>query len=221
MLRLGWLPVFLFVLVAAAQAAPAPVPDPSAAVTLTYSGTFDLTNTIVPQGAAHSYTFHVQWSYSWSGTWGGLFENGPAGMQTSFVGDQITGKMHAVWRANAGAPLIACTLRILPVMGDYPDFLARYSSAGGTLRIGSLESPTMSYGRFSSTSDPMCGGGPTIDIFGAPASWNPLGPGSLAVPLTGGSVPFDRTWAWTYRFSTGFRRLYSSSLHSKLTVSVS
>jgi hypothetical protein len=220
-LRFGWLPLALL-LVAAAQAAPVSAPDPSTPVSVTYAGTFDLANTIVPQGAAHSYTFHVEWAYTWSGSWGDLFNTGgPVAAQTSFVGDEITGNMHAVWRANAGAPLLSCTLKILPVMGDYPDFLARFSTTAGTLRISQLESPTMSYGQFSSTHNPMCGGGPTIDMFGAPPSWNPLGPGSLTVPLSGGVTPFDRTWSWTYRFSKEFRRVYTSALHSKLTVSFS
>jgi hypothetical protein len=198
------------------------VPTDSTRVTLTYSGTFDLANAIVPQVTQHSYVYHVQWAYSWSGTWSELFNEGsPTVTQRSFDTSSITGSMHATWRDVASGPLASCTLRIVPVTGDYPAFDARYSSDSGTLRIDGLESPTSEYGKYAGTSSlmSMCGGGPDIDIFGAPRSWNPLGQRTVTLALGAGAHHYDRTWKWTYRFASGFRRLYESAMHTTLTLS--
>jgi hypothetical protein len=214
---------------AAALFAAAPVhaagiePTASTRVMLSYSGTFDLANAIVPQVTQHSYVYHVQWAYSWSGTWGELFNEGsPTSTQMSFDTSHISGKMHATWRDAAAGPLVACTLRIVPVTGDYPDFAAIYSADRGTVRVDGLESPTSEYGQYAGgSSDPlsMCGGGPEIDIFGAPHSWSPLGERAVTLELGDGVHHYDRTWAWTYRFSSGFRRIYASAMHTTLALS--
>jgi hypothetical protein len=198
------------------------VPTDSTRVMLTYSGTFDLANSIEPQVTQHSYVYHVQWAYSWSGTWSELFNEGSATVtQMSFDTSHISGNMHATWRDVASAPLSSCALRIVPVTGDYPSFSARYSADSGTLRIDGLESPTSEYGKYGGTLSPlsMCGGGPEIDIFGAPRSWSPLGPRTVTLALGAGAHHYDRSWNWTYRFSSGFRRLYESAMHTTLTLS--
>jgi hypothetical protein len=199
------------------------VPSASTRVTLSYSGTFDLSNAIVPQATQHSYVYHLQWAYSWTGTWSELFNQGsPTATVRSFDTSQISGKMHAVWRDDASGPLLSCTLRIVPDMADYPGFGATYSAAPGTLRIDGLESPASQYGRYvGGSSDPlsMCGGGPEIDIFGAPASWSPLGQRTVTLPLGAGARHYDRTWAWVYKFASGFRRVYASAMHTVLVLS--
>jgi hypothetical protein len=223
-LRLRWLPVVVLALAAGpAHAAPTIVPTASTRVSIDYSGTFDLSNTIVPQGTQHSYVYHVEWAYSWSGTWSELFNEGSAvTTQASFDRSRLVGSMHAVWRNVSTGPIVGCTLRIVPVTGDYPDFSAVYSAARGTLRIDGLESPAGRYGQYvGGSSDPlsMCGGGPDIDIFGQPAGWSPLGPRTIVAQLTAGAHRFDRAWKWTYRFASGFRRLYTSSVHAALLIS--
>jgi hypothetical protein len=210
-------------LVAAPVHAAGIVPTDSTRVTLTYSGTFDLANAIVPQVTQHAYVYHVQWAYSWSGTWSELFNQGsPTMTQMSFDTSHITGNMHATWRDVASGPLVSCTLRIVPVTGDYPAFSARYSEGQETLRIDGLESPTSEYGQYAGgSSDPMsmCGGGPEIDIFGAPHSWSPLGQRTVTLQLGAGAHHYDRTWNWTYKFASGFRRLYTSAIHTTLVLS--
>jgi hypothetical protein len=198
------------------------VPTDSTRLTLAYSGTFDLANAIVPQVTQHSYVYHVQWEYTWSGTWSELFNEGsPVVTQMSFDTSHISGSMHATWRDVASGPLASCTLRIVPVTGDYPDFSATYSAGQGTLRLDGLESPTMQYGRYTGGDQSplsMCGGGPEIDIFGAPKSWNPLGQRAVTLALGAGAHRFDRIWKWTYKFPSGFRRDYASSIHTTLTL---
>ena len=65
----------------------------------------------------------------------------------------------------------------------------------------------------------MCGGGPEIDIFGAPHSWSPLGQRTVTLPVGAGAHHYDRKWAWVYRFASGFRRIYASAIHTTLTLS--
>jgi hypothetical protein len=210
------------VFVAAPVHAAGIVPTASTPVTLSYSGTFDLANAIIPQATQHSYVYHVQWAYSWSGTWGELFAQGsPIATETSFDLSKITGSMRAVWRDVSGGPLVGCTLRIVPDMGDYPDFGATYYEAEGSLRLQGLESPTLHYGQYaggSSSPLSMCGGGPEIDIFGAPASWSPLGERAVTLRLGAGPHHYDRNWAWTVRFASGFRRVYTSAIHTSLVL---
>ena len=60
--------------VAAAQAGSRAVPAPSAKtpISIRYSGTFDLSNKLVPQNIPSSYAYHVEWVQFWSGRWGQL-----------------------------------------------------------------------------------------------------------------------------------------------------
>ena len=104
------------------------VPSDSTPLTITYSGTFDLANAIVPQGTQHSYVYHVQWSYSWSGTWNELFNEGdPVPTEGSFDTSHISGQMRAVWRDVHGraAPRLhaADRARSLGLPGLHRDLL--------------------------------------------------------------------------------------------------
>ena len=218
----------LFVLaVAALLAAPAQsarevIPTDSTPITVAYHGTFDLTNTIVPQATQHTFTYHVEWAFSWSGTWGELFSSGPISSQTSFAKSTITGSLHSLWRATPAGPDLKCTLRIVPQMGDFPDFSARYYADSGKIKISGLEAPTTRFGKYSRTKDPMCGGGPEIDMFSEPPSWSPLGPRAALVSLGSGSAVqhYDKTWAWHHVFNAEFRRNYTSAMHTSVEVSV-
>src|SRR5438094_41557 len=115
--RLG--PVVLALLAAAAFAASAhasgrDLPTDSTPLAISYRGSFELTNTMVPQGVQHSYVYHVEWIYSWSGTWGELFPQGsgyPSVM--SFQHVAIAGNTHALWRNTTNGPDIKCTLGLV------------------------------------------------------------------------------------------------------------
>ena len=147
-------------LAAPAQSAREVIPTDSTPVTVAYHGTFDLTNTIVPQATQHSFVYHVEWTFSWSGTWGELFSSGPISNQTSFAKSTITGSLHALWRATPTGPDLKCTLRIVPQMGDFPDFSARYYADSGKVKIAGLEAPTSTVRQVLEHQNPMCGGGP-------------------------------------------------------------
>lgn len=176
---------------------------------------------MIPAGVQHSYLYHVEWSYSWSGSWAELFPQGSRiANETSFQTAAITGTVHVSWRNTSSGPELKCTLKIVPSMSDFPDFRASYDPGKGTVRISGLEAPTSRYADQVGSSDPMCGGGPEIDIFGAPASWKPLGDGGGALSLSGGGIhPYDRSWVWAYSFGGGERRSYGSSIRSTLRVS--
>jgi hypothetical protein len=200
---------------------PAGVPTGSTPLAISYDGSFDLTNTMIPVGVQHSYAYHVEWAYSWAGSWGQLFQVGSRiAIQTSFQKAGIAGNLHVTWRSTTSGPDLRCTLRIVPSTSDFPDFGASYDPAKGTVRISGLEAPTYRYATYVGSSDPMCGGGPEIDIFGQPSSWKPLGDGGGALSLsTGGTHAYDRTWAWSHSFGGGERRSYTSSIRSTLRVS--
>jgi hypothetical protein len=215
--------VFLAAAVAAAPAQPTPgaVPSDSTPLQISYAGTFDLSNQMVPQGVQHSYTYHVQWSYSWTGTWGELFDGRTLSVQTSFATSQIGGVIHAVWRRTAVDPPVQCTLHIVPDMGDYPDFHASYDAASGKLKILGLATPVNRYSRQVGSKDPMCGGGPEIDVLGAPPGWNPFGAAGVTLGLTGGTQRVDRTWRWHRPYGVGAQREYVSSMRSAVQVELS
>ncbi len=188
-------------------------------MTVSYEGSFDLTNTMVPNGVQHSFVYHVQWVYKWSGTWGELFGANTFSNETSFDTFGISGRLHATWRDSPGGPELMCTLRILPATDDFPDFLASYDAANGSLKISGLSSGAVRYGRYVGSKDPMCGGGPDIDMFSTPASWNPAGARSTTLSLsTGGVHHYDKSWRWTHRFDARQRRDYVSSMHTTVQV---
>ncbi len=186
---------------------------------ISYQGSFDLTNTMVPAGVQHSFVYHVQWAYSWTGTWGELFDGKTFSNQTSFLKFGLGGSMRATWRESAGGPQLSCTLRIVPATDEFANFGARYDTGSGTLKLVGLQSGAGDYGRYIGSSDPMCGGGPDIDMFSVPPSWHPLGASTVTLGLSGGVRHYDRTWRWTHTFDARQHRDYVSSMHSTVVVS--
>jgi hypothetical protein len=210
-------------LAAAADASPQDLPAGSTPLTISYQGSFDLTNTMIPSGTQHSYVYHVEWAYSWSGTWGELFPDGTGSTgEVSFHEAAIGGSVHVTWRHSTAGPDVKCTLRIVPEAGDYPDFRTSVDAARGTVRIAGLEAPVYRFSKFVGSTDPMCGGGPEIDVYGPPAHWNPRGDGGAVLSLSNGGVHhYDRNWNWGHSFGGGLRRSYLSSMRSTLLVSFS
>ena len=105
---------------------------------ISYQGSFDLTNTMVPHGVQHSFVYHVQWVYSWAGTWGELFAGKTFSNQTSFQKFGSRGSMRATWRESPGGPQLTCTLRIVPAMDDFANFGARTTRRAGRLKLVGL-----------------------------------------------------------------------------------
>ena len=206
-------------LTAPAQSAREEVHSDSTPLTISYQGSFDLTNTMVPSGVQHSFVYHVQWAYSWTGTWGELFDGKMFSNQTSFQKFGLSGSMRATWRESPGGPQLSCTLRIVPATDEFANFGARYDTGSGTLKLIGLQSGAGDYGRYIGSSDPMCGGGPDIDMFSVPPSWHPLGAPTVTLGLSGGVRHYDRTWRWTHTFDARQHRDYVSSMHSTVVVS--
>jgi hypothetical protein len=174
---------------------------------------------MVPSGVQHSFVYHVQWSYSWTGTWGDLFVGKTFSNETSFHKLSLAGTMRATWRESTGGPQLSCTLRIVPALDDFPSFQASYDPTRGTLQIGGLQSAAERYGRYVGSTDPMCGGGPDIDMFSVPRSWHPGGAPAVTLNIAGGVHRYDRAWRWTHVFDPRQHRDYVSSMHSTVTVS--
>ena len=145
--------------------------------------------------------------------WGELFRRGTAApARLSFHKAAIAGSVHATWRDTATGPDLKCTLRIVPEMSDFPNFRVSYNLAKSQVRLAGLETPVYRYSRFVGSTDPMCGGGPEIDVFGPPAHWNPRGDGGAALPLSGGGVHrYDRNWSGVTRSAGDCARSYLSS----------
>jgi hypothetical protein len=222
--RVGTRSALLVLLAAVVVAAPAQSAreagySDSTPMTISYQGTLDLTNTMVPSGVQHSFVYHVQWSYAWAGTWGELFAGKTFSNQTSFQRFHLSGSMRATWRESQDGPQLSCTLRIVPAMDEFANFGARYDSTAGTLKLVDLQSGAGDYGSYVGSSDPMCGGGPDIDMFSVPPSWHPLGASIVTLGLAGGVHHYDKTWRWTHRFDARQHRDYVSSMHSTVTVS--
>lgn len=109
-----------------------------------------------------------------------------------------------------------------PGDGRLSELWTSYNAAQGKVRIAGLETPVFRYGKFVGSNDPMCGGGPEIDVFGAPAHWDPRGDGGAVLSMsTGGVHHYDRDWKWGHSFGGGLSRSYLSAMRSTLQVSFS
>ena len=118
------------------------IPTDSTPITVAYHGTFDLTNTIVPQAMQHTYTYHVEWSLLVVGDVGRAVLEWPDLEPDELRQvDDHRQPARALARDPTG-PDLKCTLRIVPQMGDFPDFSARYYADSGKIKIGGLEAPT-------------------------------------------------------------------------------
>jgi hypothetical protein len=208
---------------------PTPTPQSTATVgateapgglTITYSGTFTMTNQAVPQRTPPSYTYRVDWTYTWSGTWEQLFaDDRTSSDQTLFQDVRIAGTVDATYRDKVDGPDINCTISIAPDPAQIPSFIAYYDTSEGTLRISNVDAPTFRLGMFVNSSDPNCNGGPGVDVFSAPADWSPLGDGGGSFSLNdGGTHTFDKQWKWQHPFAGGEARNYDAAMNTNLEV---
>jgi hypothetical protein len=190
-------------------------------MTVGYSGTFDMTNTAVPQSTAASYDFHVRWSYWWSGTWGKLFRDRSRfnSDPTKFTSTTIAGTMKISTREKVDGDVIECAVRIVKDPASPPTFSASYDSSAGTLRVF-VEAPTFRGLKFEfiGSENPSCVGGPGVNVFGQPASFNPLGSGGTMSLAKGGARRYDRTWNWKHLFGGGAERRYDARISSQVQV---
>jgi hypothetical protein len=213
------------VLLGAATASPhggaAPVPARTAPVTIGYSGTFDMTNTAVPQSTTSSYDFHIRWSYWWSGTWGKLFrDRSPFPYErTKFSNTTIAGTMKVAVREKADGPVIECALRIVKDPASPPTFTAAYDTARRRVSV-TVEAPTFRGLKleFIGNENPLCTGGPGVNVFGQPATFNPLGAGATVSLAKGGVKRYDRRWTWKHSFAGGAERRYDAKITSQVVV---
>ncbi len=198
------------------------MPARTTPITIAYVGSFDMTNTAVPQKAPSSYTYHVEWSYAWTGTWGGLFAD-PSTFtsgQRPFSKSSIVGETRVTYRSRSDGPLMSCTLRIVGDRNNPPSFFASYDTSAGTLAV-QVGAPTFRNSNLDPAPDPACVGGPGVNVFGEPADFNPLGGGGTVDIDRGGTVRLDRSWKWTYVFPADLdkaRRDYTAKLRTDLTV---
>jgi hypothetical protein len=190
-------------------------------LTITYSGTFDMSNLQVPIVRGPSYVYHVAWNFSWSGMWDQLFTGGSfTSDRTDFQMSSIAGSVDVTYRAIVGGADITCQITIAAHPTLKAGFVASFDESQGRLQIRNVEAPTFALSSASSP-DPNCSGGPGVDIFSPPADWSPLGDGGATVSLTaGGSHAFDKTWQWQHPFEGGIARNYNATMHTTLVVSV-
>lgn len=207
----------------AGSAATRAVPADSAAISISYSGSFVMTNTAVPQKTPSSSVFRVEWQYAWSGTWGGLFrdKNVFSSGARPFPRFTITGRIDVKYKERSDGPSVSCTLQIVGDKASPPSFIASYDPSGGTLML-QVQAPTNRESDVQKPRDPLCVGGPGVNVFGAPANFSPLGGGGGTVDIEkGGSIRWDRDWKWTHVFPGDLdraRRDYKAAFRSTLTV---
>jgi hypothetical protein len=204
----------------AANASAASVPAASTPLTIRYTGSFTMSNIENPPRTL-SYTYSVKWAYSWSGTWGELFDGTTfRSNQTRFESVQIAGTVKATFRDKVDGPDIRCTMRVAANPSNPPSFRASYDTADGTLQVA-YEAPTFGQSRLVDLSHPRCVGGPGVAVTGQPADWSPLGGGQAVVSLEkGGSDRFDKTWHWVRSFAGGEKRTVDASIHETASVSL-
>jgi hypothetical protein len=190
-------------------------------LTITYSGTFDMSNVQVPIVRGPSYVYHVAWEYHWFGAWNQLFTGGRlTSDRTDFQTSNIAGNVDVTYRAIVGGSDITCQITISANPNLKASFVASFDESAGQLQIRNVDAPTFALSSAFSL-DPNCSGGPGVDIFSAPADWSPLGDGGATVSLTaGGSHDFDKTWQWQHPFEGGTARNYNAAMHTTLVVTV-
>ena len=184
-------------------------------MTLVFSGRFHMTNLARPQRTPHSYTYEVNWKYTWNGSLDQL----KAGGSMPFQVVDISGFVNATYRDTVDGPDLACSISILADSANPPAFVPSYNSSQRMLQITNAEAPTFRYFRTQSA-NPNCSGGPGVNIFSAPGDWNPLGNGGGTVSADGGKLDFDKHWQWTHTFAGGEFREYDATIHSTLETQV-
>lgn len=211
--------------VASAEPAGAPVPRASTPVSLRYSGTFDMTNTLAPQSTPSSYSYHVEWVFFWSGRWGQLFVDKSrfTTNATPWAQRTVTGQVNIVFREKADGPSLRCKASVVEDRSFPAMFSLGYDTSTATLQAN-VTAPTFQGSRIvvqkgANGSKPGCTGGPGVNVFSAPKSFNPLGQGDKVSLGSGGTRRYDRTWRWSHAFS-GARRTYTAAIHTELAVVV-
>jgi hypothetical protein len=194
---------------ALADDAAVPAPKRSTPLTIRYTGSFVMSNVLVPQSTPHSYTFEVAWTYWWTGTWASLFRD-PSIYRSSpsrFTKVAIAGKVDATYKEKADdATAKTCTIRVVRDDANRPTVVGAYDTSANTLAI-TVEAPTFRGVKYVAASDPNCQGGPGVNVFGPgtsqspPSSFNPLGAGATVKLSTGGTGRYDRTWSWKHTFA--------------------
>ena len=136
-------------------------------MTVSYEGSFDLTNTMVPNGVQRTRCSSTSRAVGSTSGRSRHAEGELLWRRTAFPTRRASTRSQSPaactqpWRDSPGGPELMCALRIVPVTDDFPDFLASYDAANGSLKISGLSSGAVRYGRFYvGKRDPMRGGGP-------------------------------------------------------------
>ena len=190
-------------------------------ISIRYAGSFDLDNRLKPQSTPSSYRYHVEWEYDWPGRWYQLFPSGSTFKgPTPFTRTSVQGLVKVTFRKKADGANLTCTIRVSVDGASPASFSGNVDSSSGTLRLN-VEAPTFRGSKLTpqgrNGKEPGCTGGPGVNIFGAPQSFNPLGQGGAVGLKSGGKVRYDRNWKWTSRFASG-TRTYVASMRSELSV---
>jgi hypothetical protein len=184
-------------------------------MTLVFSGQFHMTNLARPQRTPHSFTYEVNWKYTWNGSLDQL----KAGGNMPFQVVDISGFVNATYRDTADGPDLACSISILADPANPPAFTPSFNASQRVVQISNAEAPTFRNFRTQSA-NPTCSGGAGVNIFSAPSDWNPLGNGGGTVSVDGGKQDFDKRWQWTHTFAGGEFREYDATIHSTLELQV-
>jgi hypothetical protein len=213
------------VVAASAEPTSAPVPRAATPVSLKYSGTFDMSNTLAPQSTPSSYAYHVEWVYFWSGRWGQLFADKSrfTTNATPWAQRTVTGHVDIVFREKVDGPNLRCKASVVEDRSAPAVFSLGYDTSAGTLQAN-VTAPTFQGSRIvvqkgANGSKPGCTGGPGVNVFSAPASFNPLGQGAKVSLRSGGTRRYDKTWRWS-QASSGAKRTYTAAIHTELAVVV-
>src|SRR5262245_20011065 len=212
----------LVIAAAPARVTSLPAPSPKTPVSLRYSGTFDMTNTLVPQSTTSSYTYHVEWVFFWSGRWGQLFRDKTrfTTNTTPWAQRTVTGSVIIGFLEKVNGRKLRCKASVVDD-GNLPAvFSLSYDTSAATLQAN-VTAPTFQGSKIvpkgPNSTLPGCTGGPGVNVFSSPRSVNPLGRGGHVSLKTGGTRRYDQTWRWTHPFS-GASRKYTASIHTELAI---
>jgi len=186
-------------------------------IAVTYLGSFEMRNTAVPQSTTHSYTYQVRWRFTYFGPGGALL---PAGetetAPTEFPDVEINGEVKVTYREKADGNDLHCSMYVEPNPQARPSFVLAYDPKTDEVAVTHLEAPTFRLAKIVPYSDQNCVGGPGVNVFSAPADWNPLGDdgGRIGDATTTGENRFDKHWAWMHTFAGGQTRDYDATMKS-------
>jgi hypothetical protein len=212
----------LVVTAAAGLVTSTPAPSSKTPLSLKYSGTFDMTNTLVPQSTSSSYTYHVEWVFFWSGRWGQLFLDKTrfTTNATPWAQRTITGNVKIVFREKVDGPNLRCTASVVEDANLPAAFSLSYDTSAGKLQAN-VTAPTFQGSKIipkgPNRTMPGCTGGPGVNVFSAPRSFNPLGQGGRVSLKTGGTRRYAKKWKWSHAFS-GATRKYKASIDTELAI---